>query len=140
MKQDFLDIPELVTHLAPYLSPADLLSCVQLNSTWNTAFIPFLWRSIDDSTHSWGDILLQITNPRPQPQLPTTRTEEALETTPNTSFGVFAPYISRLRDSDYNKDRDWLFAIFEKYGHHIRQLKIQSPLILEAASRKETCT
>ncbi|KAG0311792.1 hypothetical protein BGZ97_011642, partial [Linnemannia gamsii] len=141
MKQAFVDIPELVTHLAPYLSPADLLSCVQLNSTWNTAFIPFLWRSIDDSIHSWGDILLQITNLRPQPQSPATTTEKAIETTPNnTPVGVRTFDISRHRDSDYNKDRDWLFAIFERYGHHIRELNIQSPLILEAVSRKESCT
>ncbi|KAF9538247.1 endodeoxyribonuclease [Mortierella hygrophila] len=103
MKQDFLDISELVAHLHPYFSPADFLSCVQLNSTWNKTFIPFLWGSIDDSAQSWGEILLQITDPRPQPP-PTAAI--------NAATG----------------------------GHHIRELKINQALVLEAASRKETCT
>ncbi|KAK3808827.1 MAG: hypothetical protein JOS17DRAFT_796834 [Linnemannia elongata] len=146
MNQDFLDIPELVHHLSPYLSPADLLTCVQLNSTWNKAFIPFLWQSIDDSAQSWGNILCQITNPHPQPPPPAAinaATEVTTTTAPESSpFGVpfFDIHKSLVRDSDLTKDRDWLFTIFEKYGHHIRELKISHPLVLEAASRKETCT
>ncbi|KAG0286645.1 hypothetical protein BGZ96_009277 [Linnemannia gamsii] len=145
MKQNFLDLPELVDHLVPYLSPADLLSCVQLNSTWNKNFIPFLWRSIDDTVYSWDIILCQIRNPHPQPQPPavtTTHTAEgATETAPdNIPFSTCCIHKSRLRDSDYNKNQAWLFGIFEKYGHHIREIKIRSPLVLEAAGRKETCT
>ncbi|KAF9129555.1 hypothetical protein BGX30_013911, partial [Mortierella sp. GBA39] len=146
MNQDFLDIPELVAHLSPYLSPADLLSCVQLNSAWNKTFIPFLWGSIDDSAQSWGDILLQITDPRPQPPPPATIDAATGVTTANapgsSPVGVrlFDTHKSCVHDSDLFKDCEWLFAIFEKYGHHVRELKISHTLVLEAASRKETCT
>ncbi|KAG0203703.1 hypothetical protein BGX33_008950 [Mortierella sp. NVP41] len=80
---------------------------------------PSLWRSIDDSTHSWPYILGQITNPRS----PTTSND----TTNN-------------RDSDLDKDRDWLLVVFKKYGQHIRDLKIQCALVLDAASQGCTCT
>ncbi|KAG0267223.1 hypothetical protein DFQ27_009004 [Actinomortierella ambigua] len=44
-----------------------------------------------------------------------------------------------VRDSDSNKDRDWLLSVFQKYGHHIQELKFQCPLTLEAASLATTC-
>ncbi|KAG0016760.1 hypothetical protein BGZ82_000968, partial [Podila clonocystis] len=38
------------------------------------------------------------------------------------------------KDSDKNKDRDWLMHNLCKYGHHIRNLAIHRPMVLEAAS------
>ncbi|KAF9536857.1 hypothetical protein EC957_009515 [Mortierella hygrophila] len=106
----------------------------------------FTPRSIDDSTQSWGYILHQITDPRPQPPPPAAinaATGVTTATAPGSSrFRVhfIDTHESYVRDSDLIKGRDWLFAIFEKYGHHIRELKINHALVLEAASRKETCT
>ncbi|KAK3816095.1 MAG: hypothetical protein J3Q66DRAFT_431648 [Benniella sp.] len=51
------NIPELVDLFAPYLSPADILACVQVNTQWNNCFIPKLWHTIDDCTQSWEQIL-----------------------------------------------------------------------------------
>ncbi|OAQ28598.1 hypothetical protein K457DRAFT_138685 [Linnemannia elongata AG-77] len=70
MMYNLLDIPELVAHLSSYLSPADPLSCIQLNSAWKKTFVPFLWRSFDDLARSWGYTLRQITSPRPRPPPP----------------------------------------------------------------------
>ncbi|KAF9143148.1 hypothetical protein BG015_000524 [Linnemannia schmuckeri] len=57
MHDNMLDILELVALLAAYLSPHDLLACVQVNWLWNTTLIPILWHTIDDSTPSWDHIL-----------------------------------------------------------------------------------
>ncbi|KAF9080251.1 hypothetical protein BGX23_002408 [Mortierella sp. AD031] len=132
MKKQFIAIPELMAQLGLHLSPPDLLSCVQVNRAWNLALIPSLWRSIDNSTHSWPYILQHCTNLRPS-------------TTTNITLQEHLPFFQQRdttkdRDSDLNKDRDWILAVFEKYGRYIRELKIQWPLVLEAVSQAETCT
>ncbi|KAG0196482.1 hypothetical protein BGX33_001596, partial [Mortierella sp. NVP41] len=49
-------------------------------------------------------------------------------------------YTTKDRDSDLDKDRDWLLAVFKKYGHHIRELRIKHAQVLEAVSQGGTCT
>ncbi|KAF9915714.1 hypothetical protein BGZ65_000614, partial [Modicella reniformis] len=51
-------IPELLDAVASYISPVDILACVQVNSRWNHYFIPLLWHTIDDDLHSWQRILV----------------------------------------------------------------------------------
>ncbi|KAK3830356.1 MAG: hypothetical protein J3R72DRAFT_528047 [Linnemannia gamsii] len=114
MSQGFFDIPELVSLLSLYLHPMDLLSCIQVNHTWNRLFTPSLWQTIDDSTGIWVDIL-QETPQRDTPICPSTLASE-----------------KKARN-------DWLFSIFAKYGHHIQHLKIRFLIILQAASEGGTC-
>ncbi|KAG0278292.1 hypothetical protein BGZ95_004290, partial [Linnemannia exigua] len=114
MQEGFFDIPELVSLLDLYLHPPDLLSCIQVNRTWNRLFTPSLWRIIDDSTDTWVD-LVEGNLQRSTPISPSTLASE-----------------KKARD-------DWLFGIFAKYGHHIQHLKIQYIIILQAVSEGGTC-
>ncbi|KAF8970500.1 hypothetical protein BGZ46_010497, partial [Entomortierella lignicola] len=50
--------PELIDLLVLYLSPPDLLSCIQVNSNWQQLFTPALWNNIDDRLYSWDKIIL----------------------------------------------------------------------------------
>ncbi|KAF9968003.1 hypothetical protein BGZ73_000274 [Actinomortierella ambigua] len=133
-KSHFVDIPELVALLADYLTPSDLLTCVLLNKTWNRIFIPFLWRSIDDSAHSWPYILDHIASLDSSCALLSVAEDEPAVAPPVSSAR------SKSRPSDSNKDRDWLVSVVAKYGTHVRELKIERPLTLEAICRAGTCT
>ncbi|KAF9302997.1 hypothetical protein BGZ74_004515 [Mortierella antarctica] len=115
----FADIPELVVLLSRYLTTQDLFTCVRVSSQWYHLFVPFLWHTVDDSTPSWNHILYQCSDPGVQ------RWESYLGQT--------------LTDVDKNKDREWLMHVFHKYGHHIRNLTIHWPMVLEAASKASGC-
>ncbi|KAK3830358.1 MAG: hypothetical protein J3R72DRAFT_456001 [Linnemannia gamsii] len=114
MSQGYCDIPELVSLLSLYLHPMDLLSCIQVNHTWNRLFTPSLWQTIDDTTGIWIDILQE------KPQKGT-------------------PICPSTLASEKKARNDWLFGIFAKYGHHIRHLKIRFLIVLQAASEGGTC-
>ncbi|KAK3835699.1 MAG: hypothetical protein J3R72DRAFT_494001 [Linnemannia gamsii] len=111
-----LDIPELAALLVRYLHPQDLLRCVQVNLYWNSLFIPFLWHTIDDSTPSWDTILQSCAGPN----------------TTHSYYFKIDP--ARVRESDKDKDQEWVRAVFRKYGRFIRVLSIHCPLVLEAVS------
>ncbi|KAK3848535.1 MAG: hypothetical protein J3R72DRAFT_518531 [Linnemannia gamsii] len=57
-----LTLPELLTPIGSFLNPPDLLPCVQVCQLWNQAFIPLLWRVIDDSRYSWPNVLAEVVN------------------------------------------------------------------------------
>lgn len=40
----------------------------------------------------------------------------------------------KTKESEKNKDREWLDLVFRKYGQHIRDLTIHWSMFLEAAS------
>ncbi|KAG0233929.1 hypothetical protein BGW42_007004 [Actinomortierella wolfii] len=134
MKPEIVVIPELVALVAKYLGPSDLLKCVQLNKSWNDAFIPHLWRSIDDTIQSWPSIIRAIADSHAPALSPMTKGHEAQEHSSTLEVTVKAP------PSNATRDREWLIAVFRKYGSHIRHLKIQWPLILEIVCSSETCT
>ncbi|KAF9292985.1 hypothetical protein BGZ74_011895 [Mortierella antarctica] len=96
MHKKFAEIPELLSHLSRFLSTQDLLSCVQVSSQWNHAFIPFLWRTIDDTSGSWSNILWHCEDPAARSK----------------------PWLSILgekaKESDKNKDREWILHVFRK--------------------------
>ncbi|KAF9361041.1 hypothetical protein BGX26_006363 [Mortierella sp. AD094] len=48
-----LETPELLDLLTLHLTPADLLSCIQVNSQWHQTFIPTLWYTINDSWYKF---------------------------------------------------------------------------------------
>ncbi|KAG0216292.1 hypothetical protein B0O80DRAFT_524273 [Mortierella sp. GBAus27b] len=106
-----IDIPELQSILTSYLSPADLLACVQVNSQWNEYFIPKLWHTIDDRLQSWEKILGAI-----------------------HSTGHAIPPVAE------GKDEDWIRRIFTKYGHHVRRLHLKWPLLVDAIGSTGSCT
>ncbi|KAG0019944.1 hypothetical protein BGZ82_011745 [Podila clonocystis] len=114
MHTKFAEIPELVTLVAHDLTTQDLFACVQVSSQWHHIFVPFLWHTIDDYIFSWKRILYQCGDPG--------------------VLKVSGSLSDKLTDSDKNKDRDWLMHIFRKHGHHICDLTIHWPMILEAAS------
>ncbi|KAF9904864.1 hypothetical protein EC991_002294 [Linnemannia zychae] len=116
MLEKILDIPELLAQLVVYLRPQDLFSCVQVSHQWNELFIPSLWHTIDDKTQSWGIILKLCTDPK-------TTQSFTLRVDPN-----------RVRESDKNKDQEWVKAVFRKYSRYVRVLSIHWPLLLEAFS------
>ncbi|KAF8945504.1 hypothetical protein BGZ47_002506 [Haplosporangium gracile] len=64
--EDVVRLPEIVALLGPYLKAPDLFSCIQVCRLWNHLLIPWLWRSIDDSEHSWPTILSNHKNPESQ--------------------------------------------------------------------------
>ncbi|KAF9131633.1 hypothetical protein BGW39_001538 [Mortierella sp. 14UC] len=41
-----MDIPELVSALAPYLIPYDMYSCILVNRAWFNSFLPHLWETV----------------------------------------------------------------------------------------------
>ncbi|KAF9904865.1 hypothetical protein EC991_002295, partial [Linnemannia zychae] len=116
MIEKVLDIPELLAQLVVYLRPQDLFSCVQVNYHWNDLFIPFLWHTIDDTTQSWETILKTCTDSK-------TTVPRRLYVDPK-----------KMRESDKNKDQEWVKAVFRKYGRYVRVLSIHWPLVLEAYS------
>ncbi|KAG0023219.1 hypothetical protein BGZ82_010800, partial [Podila clonocystis] len=46
----FAQLPELLVHLSRYLNSHNLVTCVQVSSQWHSAFIPFLWHTINETT------------------------------------------------------------------------------------------
>ncbi|KAI9238445.1 MAG: hypothetical protein BYD32DRAFT_413760 [Podila humilis] len=116
MHQELTEIPEILAHIARYSSPQDLFACVQVSFQWHQSFIPSLWHTIDDTTQSWSNILWQIGDPSAR----STPWSDSLE--------------DKAKDSDKNKDRDWLLQVFRKHARHIRNLTIHWPTVLEAAS------
>lgn len=64
--EDVVRLPEIVALLGPYLKAPDLFSCIQVCHLWNHLLTPWLWRSIDDSEHSWPAILRNHKNPESQ--------------------------------------------------------------------------
>ncbi|KAF9156798.1 hypothetical protein BG015_001130 [Linnemannia schmuckeri] len=64
--EDVVRLPEIVALLGPYLKVPDLFSCIQVCRLWNHLLTPWLWRSIDDSEHSWPIILNNHKNPESQ--------------------------------------------------------------------------
>ncbi|KAG0377214.1 hypothetical protein BGX24_006492, partial [Mortierella sp. AD032] len=116
MQENILHIPELLHHTASYLHPQDLFSCIQVNHLWNQQCIPHLWHTIDDSTPSWDTILRNCVDP---------------ESTDENSL-IISP--ERVRESDKDKDQEWVRRVFRKYGQFIRVLSIHWPMVLEAAS------
>ncbi|KAK5817037.1 hypothetical protein F5H01DRAFT_342284 [Linnemannia elongata] len=43
---NLFDITELVEQVGSHLNQHDLSNCVRVNKSWNTAFIPLLWRTV----------------------------------------------------------------------------------------------
>ncbi|KAF9540898.1 hypothetical protein EC957_003645 [Mortierella hygrophila] len=64
--EDVVRLPEIVALLGPYLKAPDLFTCIQVCRLWNHLLTPWLWRSIDDSEHSWPTILRNHKNPESQ--------------------------------------------------------------------------
>lgn len=64
--EDVVRLPEIVALLGPYLKAPDLFTCIQVCHLWNHLLTPWLWRSIDDSEHSWPTILSNHKNPESQ--------------------------------------------------------------------------
>ncbi|KAF9088174.1 hypothetical protein BGX29_000403 [Mortierella sp. GBA35] len=64
--EDVVRLPEIVALLGPYLKAPDLFSCIQVCHLWNDLLTPWLWRTIDDSAHSWPTILANHKNPEQQ--------------------------------------------------------------------------
>ncbi|KAF9366606.1 hypothetical protein BGX34_000074 [Mortierella sp. NVP85] len=106
-----INIPELLDFISFYLSPADLLTCVQVNSQWHHVFIPKLWHTIDDTQNSWKRVLLGCQN-RNLTSLLLTVTKKEL----------------------------CLRRAFTKYGHFIRRLRVHSSLLVDIASFSGMCT
>ncbi|KAK3840281.1 MAG: hypothetical protein JOS17DRAFT_13920 [Linnemannia elongata] len=57
-------IVELATPIGNLLSHEDRLSCVKVSQEWNQAFIPALYRSMDDSKGAWPRILKSHDDPQ----------------------------------------------------------------------------
>ncbi|KAG0313407.1 hypothetical protein BG000_005896, partial [Podila horticola] len=113
------EIPELLVHISRYLTAPTLYACVQVCVQWHYAFIPSLWHTIDDTAYSWNNILWQCGEPAARSPIWLGNMDE------------------KAKDSDSNKDRDWIINVFRKYGHHIRDLSVHWSMVLEAAN--ESC-
>ncbi|KAG0348270.1 hypothetical protein BG005_011654 [Podila minutissima] len=113
------EIPELLVHISRYLTTPALFACIQVSVQWHHAFIPSLWHTIDDTAHSWNNILWQCSDPAALSPIWLSNMDE------------------KARDSDTNKDREWILHVFRKYGHHIRDLSVHWSMVLEAAN--ESC-
>ncbi|KAK3816126.1 MAG: hypothetical protein J3Q66DRAFT_401313 [Benniella sp.] len=105
-----IDIPELFDFISSYLSTADLLTCVQVNSQWHHVFIPKLWHTIDDTQNSWKRVLLGCQNRSLTPPLLTVTKKELC-----------------------------LRGAFTKYGQFIRKLRVHSSLLVDIASVSGMC-
>ncbi|KAK3835688.1 MAG: hypothetical protein J3R72DRAFT_526424 [Linnemannia gamsii] len=62
--EQVLSLPELVSLIGTCLEPPDLFSCVRVSRLWNTAMVPSLWHTIDDSDYQWPRILKAHDYPR----------------------------------------------------------------------------
>ncbi|KAF8936789.1 hypothetical protein BGZ47_009324 [Haplosporangium gracile] len=114
MHKRFLDLPELLAQVGSYLHPTDLFACILVSRAFHHTFIPHLWNTIDDSTEPWVSIL-------------------------RVRRRCTRSYLASLLPKDPAKDRDWLFATFKKHGHHIRHLRIQFLVVLQAVSEGGSC-
>lgn len=54
---NIVKLPEILIRIGQILAPPDLLSCVQVCRLWNLIFIAYLYRTLDDSKHSWPTIM-----------------------------------------------------------------------------------
>ncbi|KAF9148461.1 hypothetical protein BG015_009806 [Linnemannia schmuckeri] len=104
--------PDVLHLLAPHLNTYDLIACLQVNTLWNSIFIAYLWRTIDDSQRPWRRLLAQFTYPVPTFYHPQEQIAQLVERVPE-----------RLLD------------LFVKYGHHIRRLVIRRPQTVELCLR-----
>lgn len=102
-------IQELGTTVGSYLSPPQLLSCVQVSSLWHSSFTSSLWHTIDDTLYSWKHYLEKHDS------------EEEEHGSSNTH------------------DTRWVMNIFAKYGHHIRELSITWKVLISAAFEGGAC-
>ncbi|KAF8932708.1 hypothetical protein BGZ47_011234 [Haplosporangium gracile] len=50
-------IPEIIDHIASFLTPPDLLKAILVSHEWNLFFTPRLWHTIDDYLYAWPRIL-----------------------------------------------------------------------------------
>ncbi|KAG0093913.1 hypothetical protein BGZ92_000028 [Podila epicladia] len=95
------EIPELLVHISRYLTTPALFACIQVSIQWHHAFIPSLWHTIDDTAHSWNNILWQCREPA----------------------ALSAIWLSNMnektKESDTNKDREWILHVF----HNCQALK-----------------
>ncbi|KAF9925518.1 hypothetical protein BGZ65_007691 [Modicella reniformis] len=115
-------IPELLNVVASYLSPADILACVQVNSRWNHYFIPMLWHTIDDDRHSWERILVAYYR-------------DLRSSVPRSELNKSSS--SSIADG---KSEAWVRRIFAKYGQYIRVLKLHWVILVHATSTSRVCT
>ncbi|KAF9901856.1 hypothetical protein EC991_005614 [Linnemannia zychae] len=56
-RRTIFHIQELSNAIGTFLTPPQLLSCVQVSRLWHSALCPTLWHTIDDSTYSWKHYL-----------------------------------------------------------------------------------
>ncbi|KAG0272866.1 hypothetical protein BGZ95_011339 [Linnemannia exigua] len=112
-------LQELMDTIGYYLSPPELLPCVQVSRHWSQHFIPLLWQTINDRLYGWPKILKGLTT--------STTTTMATQT-----------------EDDNNESRaekeDWIRGVFVKYGHHIRHLSASGFITIVSAQAAGTCT
>ncbi|KAF9908111.1 hypothetical protein EC991_010239 [Linnemannia zychae] len=89
-----LRLPELLTLIGTYLDPPNLLRCVQVSLFWNMAFIPVLWRTIDDTSYSWPRVIKDISSGSFMEQA---KKEERLR----NIYGKYGAHIRDFRSSGY---------------------------------------
>ncbi|KAG0280242.1 hypothetical protein BGZ96_001617 [Linnemannia gamsii] len=89
-----LSLPEVLETLGPFIHFSDLGSCVLVSRLWNKAITPWLWRTVNDSTRYWPNILMDL------------------------SYN----YPPQIKGDVMEKDEKWLRAVLIKHGKHIRHL------------------
>ncbi|KAG0275658.1 hypothetical protein BGZ95_008527 [Linnemannia exigua] len=152
--QDMFSIPELIEEVGLHLNPPDLLSCIQVNQHWHTHFIPLLWRTIDDSLYSWPHILRGCYQESPdlnddedgdggeeagsESDRDSTSAGSSTNTTNSSDGSTTNSFDNNIVNSSDNTQ--WVYHLFTKYGSHIRILRPQYSVTIDAAYLGGRCT
>ncbi|KAF9099533.1 hypothetical protein BGX29_007119 [Mortierella sp. GBA35] len=112
--EDALLLPELIERLGPFLAPPDLFSSIKVCRLWCQILTPYLWATLDDCMYQWPRILCS--------DMDNKKGED--------------------KDKDENKkdgSGEWLQAMMDKHGRHIRHLRICWRSFLDAVTLAPTC-
>ncbi|KAG0306189.1 hypothetical protein BGZ97_000840 [Linnemannia gamsii] len=139
-------IVELLERIGSHLNPPDLLSCVQVSKHWNDVLIPHLWHTIDDRAYSWACILNVYLSPTAPRLLRIVKAEQDASSNIKESNNAIeeANVLKHIALDVWPSRRTetalWLYRIFQKYGRHIRTLRVAWPIVIRVAGMAGHCT
>ncbi|KAF9922217.1 hypothetical protein FBU30_007703 [Linnemannia zychae] len=116
----FGTIPELLIAMGHHLDPPDLAKCVLVSRLWNASLTPRLWTTIDDSQYGWPRLFRKF------------------RIAPNFNRRDWASDLGDVNND--NNGQEWIQYLMKKHGQHVRNLKTQWPVFINAAYADRCCT
>ncbi|KAF8928381.1 hypothetical protein BGZ47_001680 [Haplosporangium gracile] len=150
-------IVELLERIGAHLTPPDLLSCAQVSQHWNSVLIPYLWHTIDDRLYSWAYILnVYVSQTAPRLLRIVMAEQDANSSNSNSSNSNSSDIMESTNAIEEAKVLNqialdvwpskraetirWLYSVFNKYGRHIRILRVSWPIVIRVAGIAGHCT